>query len=144
MLEFIFFHQNICSIFTDYLSGMGIAFQLDDDGDSIVVSIPDDVDDVRLEQIEDEYDRLLDLSREQTDSEQGHSPENFQKASLLITLQNGNNSYAHVDMDIINRVLRTIGPDELNEIIEAVVDAVENPDERSYCQILKEGNTDRS
>ena len=143
MLEFIFFHQNICNIFTDYLTELGIDYQTDDDGDSIVVSISDDLDDVRLEQIEDEYDRLLDLSREQTDSEEDDNIENFQKASLLITLHDGTNSYAHVDMDIINRVLRSISLDELNLIVESVVDAVENPDERSYCQILKDSHKDR-
>jgi len=141
MLEFIFFHQNICSIFTDYLAELSIEYQIDDDGDSLVVSIADDVDDVRLELIEDQYDRLLDLSREQTDDEEGENHENYQKASLLITLQDGNSSYAHVDMDIINRVLRTISTDELNQIIESVVDAVENPDERSYCQIIKDRNS---
>ena len=140
MLEFIFFHQNICSIFTDYLAELNIEYQIDDDGDSLVVSIADDVDDVRLELIEDEYDRMLDLTREQTDSEEGESPENYQKASLLISLQDGSSSYAHVDMDIINRVLRAINTDELNQIIESVVDAVENPDDRSYCQIIKDAN----
>ena len=142
MLEFIFFHQNICSIFTDYLAELNIEYQIDDDGDSLVVSIADDLDDVRLEHIEDEYDRMLDLTREQTDSEEGENPENYQKASLLISLQDGSNSYAHVDMDIINRVLRAINTDELNQIIESVVDAVENPDDRSYCQIIKDSNKD--
>jgi hypothetical protein len=142
MLEFIFFHQNICSIFTDYLAELNIEYQVDDDGDSLVVAIADDVDDVRLEYIEDEYDRMLDLTREQTDSEEGESPENYQKASLLISLKDGSNSYAHVDMDIINRVLRAINTDELNQIIESVVDAVENPDDRSYCQIIKDSNND--
>jgi len=140
MLEFIFFHHNICSIFTDYLSALNIEYRIEDDGDSIIVLVADDVDDVRLEQIEDEYDRLLDLSREQTDSDEGQGAENYQKASLLITLRNGNKSYAHVDMDLINRVLRMINTDELNQLVEAIVEAVENPDDRSYCQIIKDSD----
>ena len=43
-------------------------------------------------------------------------------------------------MDLINRALRMISTDELNQLIEAIVDAVENPDERSYCQIIKDSN----
>ena len=140
MLEFIFFHQKICNLFTNYLAELNIAYQRKKDGDNVIVAIADDLDDARLEQIEDEYDRLLDISREQTDSEEGESDENFQRASLLITLQDGKNSYAHVDMDLINRVLRSISLDELNQIVESVVDAVENPDERSYFQILKDSN----
>ncbi|MBT8438478.1 MAG: hypothetical protein KJO91_02040, partial [Gammaproteobacteria bacterium] len=74
------------------------------------------------------------------DSDEGESRENYQKASLLITLNNGDKSYAHVDMDLINRALQNISTDELNILVEAIVDAVENPDERSYCQIIKDSD----
>lgn len=144
MLEFIFFHHTICKIFTNYLAKLNIAFQIEEDGDNFIVAIADDLDDARLEQIEDEYDRMLDLSRAQTDREEGVSDENFQKVSMLITLQNGKKSYAHVDMDLINRALRSISLDELIQIVESVVDAVENPDERSYCQIMKDRKKDQS
>jgi len=140
MLDFIFFHQKICNMFTDFLAELNIEYQIKDDGDSIIVSVAEDIDDVRLEQIEDEYDRLLDISREQTDSEEGEHQDNYQKASLLISLQNGDKSYAHADMDLINRVLRVISTDELNQLIESIVDAVENPDDRSYHQIIKDSN----
>ncbi len=140
MLEFIFFHQNISKLFTDFIAGLGIEYRVDDDAETITVSVSEDVDDELVEQIEDEYDRLLDLSRDQTDSEEGESRQNYQKASLLITLKNGRNSYAHVDVDVINRILRTISTDELNRLIEAIADAVENPDDRSYCQIIKDGD----
>ncbi len=140
MLEFIFFHRNISKLFTDFIAGLGIEYRVDDDAETITVSVSEDVDDELVEQIEDEYDRLLDLSRDQTDSEEGESRQNYQKASLLITLKNGRNSYAHVDVDVINRILRTISTDELNRLIEAIADAVENPDDRSYCQIIKDGD----
>jgi uncharacterized membrane-anchored protein YitT (DUF2179 family) len=142
MLEFIFFHHNISKLFTDFLTGLCIEYQVEGDEDTITVSISDDVNDERVEQIEDEYDRLLDLSRDQTDSEEGESRDNYQKASLMITLNNGERSYAHVDVDVINRVLCTISTDELNRLIEAIADAVENPDDRSYCQIIKDDEID--
>jgi hypothetical protein len=142
MLEFVFFHQNISKVFTDFIAGLGIEYRVEGDEDTITVSVSEDVDDERVEQIEDEYDRLLDLSREQTDSEEGEDRQNYQKASLLITLKSGDTSYAHIDTDIINRVLRTISTGELNQLIEAIADAVENPDDRSYCQIIKEGDKD--
>ena len=140
MLEFIFFHHNISRLFTDFITGLGIEYRVEEVDETITVSVSEDVDDERVEQIEDEYDRLLDLSRDQTDSEEGESRQSYQKASLSITLKNGEISYAHIDTDIINRVLRTISTDELNRLIEAIADAVENPDDRSYCQIIKDGN----
>jgi hypothetical protein len=142
MLEFIFFHHDISKLFTDLIDRLGIEYQAEDDGETITVSVSEDVDDELVEQIEDEYDRLLDLSRDQTDSEEGESRQNYQKASLLITLKNGDISYAHIDTDIINRVLRSISTDELNQLIEAIADAVENPDDRSYCQTVRDGEKD--
>lgn len=138
MLEFIFFHHNISKLFTDFIAGLGIEYQVADDDETITVSVSEDVDDGLVEQIENEYDRLLDLSRDQTDSEEGENRQNYQKASLLITLKSGDISYAHIDTDIINRVLRTISTDELNRLIEAIADAVENPDDRSYCQTVRD------
>ncbi len=140
MLEFIFFHHNISKLFTDFIEKLDIEYQVEADEETITVSVSEDVDDELVEQIEDEYDRLLDLSRDQTDSEEGESRQNYQKASLLISLKNGDKSYAHVDVDVINRVLRTISTDELNQLIEAIADAVENPDDRSYCQTIRDGD----
>lgn len=140
MLEFIFFHQNISKLFTNFIAELGIEYQVEDDDETITVSVSEDVEDDLIEQIEDEYDRLLDLSRDQTDSEEGDSRQNYQKASLLISLKTGERSYAHVDTDMVNRMLQVISTDELNRFIEAIADAVENPDDRSYCQILKDGD----
>jgi hypothetical protein len=144
MLEFIFFHQNICTQFTDLLAEHNIEYQINHDDEHITVSVPEDMDDELIEQLEEKYDQLLDLSRDQTDIDEGQHTENYQKASLLISLNDGRKSYAHVDMDILNRALRMISTEELNTLIEAVVDAVENPDDRSYCQIIKDGDSNLS
>ena len=67
---------------------------------------------------------------------------NYQKARLLIRLRNGGISCAHVDTGLVNRLLQVMTTTELNSFIEVIVDAVENPDVRSFCQRLK--NTDAS
>jgi len=89
MLAFICFHQNICKLFTDLVTGLSIEYQVKDDDETITVSVSEDVEGGLIEKIEDEYDRLLDLSRDQTDSEEGESRHNYQKACLLISLKNG-------------------------------------------------------
>jgi hypothetical protein len=142
MLEFIFFHHNICTLFTDFITELNIEYHIQQDDEYMTVSIAEDIDDDLVEQIEDKYDDLLDLSRDQTDRDEGEHRENYQKASLLISLNDGSKSYAHVDMDVLNRALRMISTDELNKLVEAIVDAVENPDARSYCQIIKDGDGD--
>ncbi len=142
MLEFIFFHHDVCKLFTEFVAKRHVVFSIDEDGDTITVSIAEDEDDDLIEQIENEYDRLLGIGRERTDSDEGESSQNYQKASLLITLRNGEKSYAHVDTDLLNRILGGISTEELNGFIEAIVAAVENPEERSYCEIMNSSEHD--
>ena len=123
---------------TEFLAARHIVFTIDEDGETITVSISEDEDDELIEQAEGEYDRLLDLSREQTDQDEGEHDKNYQNASLLITLKDGARSYAHVDTDLVNRILRNISTEELNGLVESIVDAVENPDDRSFCQTLRD------
>ncbi len=39
-----------------------------------------------------------------------------------------------MDPALLNRMLEVITADELGQFIDAIVDAVENPDERPFCQ----------
>jgi len=54
MLEFIFFHHNICKLFTDFIAEQSIEYQVSDDGDNITVSVSEDVDDTVIEPLEEE------------------------------------------------------------------------------------------
>ena len=138
MLEFVFFRQDISDKFTDFLVQRGLVFKQDMDDDCINIGIDEDIDDALADEIESLYDQLLDESREQVDIDEGEHADNYQKASLLIRLNNGDATYAHVNSDVLNRVLQVISNDELNELICAITDAIENRDDRSYCQIVRD------
>lgn len=115
-----------------------IKYQIEKDEDCINISIPEDIEEAYIDEIEGLYDQLLDESRDQVNSDEGEHVDNYQKASLLITLKNGDTTYAHVDSAMLNRVLKAINKEELNQLINAIVEAVENQDDRSYCQIIKD------
>ena len=138
MLEFVFFRQDISDKFTDFLAQRGLTFKQDADDDCINIGIDENTDEAIIEEIESLYDQLLDESREQADSDEGEHAGNYQKASLLISLNDGGSTYAHVDSDVLSRVLQTVSKDELNQLVCAIVDAVENRDDRSYCQIVRD------
>lgn len=142
MLEFIFFHQTLRDQFLQFLEPLGIEVQLSQDDESYTVAFADDLDDERLDSIEDRYDELMDATREITDAEEHQDPHSYQKASLLISLKNGTKTYAHVDPRVMDRIFQVISPEELNQVIESIVDAVESPDERSYCQRVRDGDSD--
>ncbi len=138
MLEFIFFHQDISDKFTGFLTQRELAFKLDVHDDYINVGIDENIDDALSDEIGDMYDQLLDESRERVDSDEGEHAGNYQKASLLISLNSGDTTYAHVDSDVLSRVLQVISKDELNQLVCAIADAIENKDDRSYCQIVRD------
>jgi|GEM_PF-318366 len=142
MLEFIFFHPQLRDQFLEFLQQHGIQSELSADDESYTVAFPDNLDDELLEQIETHYDELMDATRELTDSEEHQDPHSYQRASLLISLKSGARTYAHVDLRVMDRILQVINTDELNQLIESIVDAVESPDERSYCQRVRDGDTE--
>jgi len=137
MLEFTFLQDNICRRFTEFVAKQRIPFSIDDDDETITVSISDDENEEVIDRVEAEYDRLQNLSREQPGEDEGESGNNHRKASLAITLGNGEKSYARVDTELVDRILREISTEELNRFVESIVDAVENPDGRSYNEIRK-------
>lgn len=138
MLDFTFFHQAICDRFTRFLLERNIDFQFEEADDYLNVSVSEDIDGSLIDEIEDLYDELLDESRDQVNSDEGESADSYQKASLLIALNNGETTYAHVDSAVLSRVLKAVSKEELNQLINAIAEAVENQDDRSYCQIVRD------
>jgi len=134
----MFFHADMSLRFCDRLRSLGIEYQIQTDEESWSVGVEESLDDEMIDVIERHYDDLLDATREQIDNEEGRHQENYAGASLLITLGDGANSYAHVDPKLLNRILQHISHAELDVFIDAVVSAVENPDQRSYCQRIKD------
>ncbi len=55
-------------------------------------------------------------------------------AGVNVTLSDGRVVQAAVDPKLMQRLLAVISPEELGELVNAVADAVENPDERPFCQ----------
>ncbi len=86
-----------------------------------------------LEKLEDYYDELVDMDRllaEQQDDSSG----NIHAAGINICLKDGRHVYASVSPDLLNKVMQSISTDELNTLVCAITEAVENPDESSLCQ----------
>lgn len=140
MLEYMFFHADISRQFCDRLRSLGIEYQFQTDQESWSVGVEESLDDEMIDVIERHYDELLDATRDQIDDEEGRHQENYAGASLLVTLRDGNKTYVHLDPGLLNRMLQNISHAELDVFIDAIVSAVENPDQRSYCQRMKDDN----
>ena len=139
MLEYVLFHQKPFEIFVKFLKENNIYVEISENDGIYEIRISEDIDKDLSEKVETEYDRLVVMNQELFFAENPATDENYRMATVMITLKNGELTSAHIPPDLLARVLDVINETELNEIITAVVEAVENPDERTYCQKVRSG-----
>lgn len=140
MLEYVFFHQKPFELFVKFLKEHKLQVEAGENDGVFDIKIPDDLTGQLSEEVETEYDRLMQMNHELFFAENPTSNDNYRMATVMITLKTGELTSAHIPPDILGRVLEVIDEVELNEIITAVVEAVENPDERTYCQKVRAGD----
>jgi hypothetical protein len=132
MLEYIFFHQQSLEQFVVRLEQQSIPYQARDDDMGLVVAIADDLPDAITDPLDAYYDKLLE-DAENLSVEEGEAAENY-TAGLNITLSDGRTTSVEVAPELLNRILGAISFAELNQLLEAIVSSVENPDNRPLCQ----------
>jgi hypothetical protein len=133
MLEYIFFNEKTCQLFEKAATSSGITPILDCADDCFTVKLPEDLDEVILEKLEDYYDELMDMDRSLAE-QQDDSADNIHAAGINIRLKDGRYVYASVSPELLNKVMQSISTDELNTLVCAITEAVEDPDESSLCQ----------
>ncbi len=133
MLEYIFFNKKTCQLFEKSATSSGIAPILDCADDCFTVKLPEDLDEVILEKLEDYYDELMDMDRSLAEA-QDDSADNIHAAGINIQLKDGRYVYASVSPELLNKVMQSLSTDELNTLVCAITEAVEDPDESSLCQ----------
>lgn len=132
MLEYAFFHPKPCGLFCDFIEGKGLIPRLEQEDLSTNVLLPEELDDALLDQIEAYYDELLDMTEELTAGEDGE--EYIHKVGIAVNLKDGRSVLAAVEPALVNKLLGSITLVELGDLVNAIVDAVENPDLRPLCK----------
>lgn len=133
MLEYIFFNKKTCQFFENYATLSEITTIVDFADGCFTVRLPEDLDEAILQKLEDYYDELMDFERTLAE-QQGDSSEDVHAAGITIQLKDGRNVYASVSPELLNKVMQCISTDELNTLVCAITEAVEDPDESSLCQ----------
>lgn len=143
MLEYVFFHDEPRTRFQHYLSELNIGWiQVDGDPESLVQVAEDEVDDALADRIEAVYDELFSADQALYDASLPESAEHYAGSGLVVNLKDGRSVYADLSPALLNRVLSAVSPEELGTLVDAIVSAVENPDERSFCQRMREAGSD--
>lgn len=132
MLEFVFFDPRPRQLFVDFLASEGIAAQQADAVDCLEVAIDENIDDRLLLQVESRYDELM--AMDQALFEAGDETSARSSAGVVVKLANGETVYARVNPELLARIMTVLTPTELGDVVNAIVDAVENPDRRGLCR----------
>lgn len=132
MLEYIFFDQRPWQQFIDYLESLGLQPARSSGDQGWLVALPEDLDDALDEKIEAYYDQMLEMNESLVAEEEGEA--HVHTAGVNVTLADGRVVQAAIDPSLMQRLLDAVTPQELGELVNAIADAVENPDERPFCQ----------
>ena len=133
MLEYIFFNEKTCLLFEKAAKSAGIIPAIDYKDEYFTARLLEDSDEVTLQELEDYYDELMDIDRNISENQQGSSAD-IHTAGITIQLKDGRFVYASVAPELLARVMKSISTDDLNTLVCAITEAVENPDDRGLCQ----------
>ena len=132
MLEYAFFHNKTCDLFCDFVKKRGVEPVIEREELSINVQVPEDLDDKLMGELEAYYDELLDMTEGLAAEEEGD--ELIHNVGVTVNLADGRSVLAAVEPALVNKLLDVITMDELGDFVNAIVDAVEHPDERPLCK----------
>ena len=138
MYEYILFHEKPFQLFVNWLKEKNIPVETEIEDSNYVIKIPEDLDDDLLDEIEDIYDEFMDMNEQIVNEEEKANPLNYHMAGITVTLKDGTVSHAEIEPDLMNRVISVISPSEFGDIVNAIADAVENPQPKTYCQRMRE------
>lgn len=139
MLEYVFFEEEPRQRFQTFLDQKGLTWTLQSgDPETLVVLDDSAVDDALADHIESLYDELFAMEQAIYEASVCESAEHYTGTGVVVNLSDGRSVYADLAPDLLNRILSVITPVELGTMVDAIVSAVENPDERTYCQRIRE------
>lgn len=139
MLDYILFNEAPFKLFLQWLDEKKIAYETKVDEESYLIQIAENIKDNLLDVIDEKYDELMDMNRAIVNEEEKQNHDGYNMAGIVVTLKDGTKSYADVDSELLGRVVSAITPEELGVIVNAIADAVENPQTKTFCQRVREG-----
>ncbi len=130
MFDYVFFNPELRDRFVAALREMAVECRSRSETDTLVVSVPEDLDDALIDRIDGLHESLLDEEQQRVEAEE--APEKH-AAGITIQLQDGSSVQAAVDPALLNRLLQAVTIEELGRFVQTIAEAVENPDDVPFC-----------
>ena len=136
MLEYVFFDQRPFQRFVEFLRQQGLKPGTRIADELYEVQLPEDLDEQLNESIESFYDEMLEFNQQLFDQEQAGDTD-YHAAGVVVNLQSGETVYANVNPELLGKIMSVLSPQEFGDVVNAIVDAVEQPDDRTMCQQMR-------
>lgn len=131
--EYMFFDETLRDRFVDFASARGIASTVrKDEIAGYVVELPDGIADALQEDIEAEYDTIMDEQMLLAESDE--ELVSHHAAGVMVTLADGTTRAVRIPPPIARRLFEHFSPDEIHEIATAIAQSVENPVDGPLCR----------
>jgi hypothetical protein len=135
MLEYLFFNAVFAEKFSRLLTSKSLEFEqsLESVQNATLITTSEDINDDLWDEIDDAYDGLAEQDQQMLQSRLDDDSK-INTAGIYIQLKDEQQTIATIDPDVMNRMLEKISMDEFNAFIEAIVSAVEVPDDTPFCE----------
>jgi hypothetical protein len=142
MLEYVFFNAEPRARFCAFLSERGIEATLAEGETELLVQVHEDaVDDQLADALDAYYDEMFALDQEIHGRHAATGGDEYQGSGVVVNLKDGTAVYAEIPPALLNKVMQALTLSELSDLVNAIADAVENPDPRSLCQRARDRDT---
>jgi hypothetical protein len=133
VFDYFFHFPESRTRFTRFLEARKIPYQSRDDALGRIVAIPEDLDDAIVDAVECCYESSL-QEQESLSSTLDDETSGKTVTALSVQLTGGQTVYASIPAEFMRRLLSVLSPEEIGQIVDAIANAVENPDPRPLCQ----------
>jgi hypothetical protein len=132
MLDYICFDALFTQGFTEFLKQSDVQYQLRDDDMGTIVSIPDDLNDELDDLIDEQFEALEREYEVRLKQEMASGEKNI--TAISVNLSSGDTCYVPVSEEMMQRLLSVLSPQEVGDLVDAIVSVVEKPDPRFICK----------
>lgn len=134
MLEYLFFDAAIRDKFVAFLEEHKVEFRLNDDDESLIAEVPEDLDEELADAIDECYEKLLQETAELLEQTDDAMEKNV--AGVQVQLGDGTICTVRLDPDLVGRILNCISMAELRDMVQEVALWVERRDNSPLCHVV--------
>jgi hypothetical protein len=132
-VEYVFFNEGLRDRFVEFVAAKGITSHVrNDEVEGFVVRLPEEVDEVTSDAIEDEYDALMHEQIMLAETDENWATR--QVMGVEVRLANGESCMVRIDGPIGRRLSEHFSPEEIHDLVSSIAQSIENPAEGPLCR----------